>query len=346
MTEAPSIKYEMPKAYEPGKIEQKWYQFWLENGYFRPRLDPKKKPFVIIMPPPNVTGELHIGHALTATLEDIMTRWHRMKGEPTLWLPGVDHAGIATQVVVEKMLIKEGGKHGVFEPTEEKILQSVFEFTDMSAKEVMVPDTQMVAIQIDKSPQEIMSLIEEEQFSRYPVYGKDLHDIRGFLYAKDFLSIFTKTGPVDIRKIMKPPFLIPETMKISLLLREMQRRRIHMALVVDEYGGISGMVTIEDLLEEIVGEIRDEHDIESPVITLSDGTLLIDASISLKDLKEDYQIILPESPEYETLGGFLMTTLQKIPQTGDVVEMEGKRIRIVEMVERRISKVKLEKLPL
>ncbi len=245
-----------------------------------------------------------------------------------------------------KMLIKEGGKHGVFEPTEEKILQSVFEFTDMSAKEVMVPDTQMVAIQIDKSPQEIMSLIEEEQFSRYPVYGKDLHDIRGFLYAKDFLSIFTKTGPVDIRKIMKPPFLIPETMKISLLLREMQRRRIHMALVVDEYGGISGMVTIEDLLEEIVGEIRDEHDIESPVITLSDGTLLIDASISLKDLKEDYQIILPESPEYETLGGFLMTTLQKIPQAGDVVEMEGKRIRIVEMVERRISKVKLEKLPL
>ncbi len=244
-----------------------------------------------------------------------------------------------------KMLIKEGGKHGVFEPTEEKILQSIFEFTDMSAKEVMVPDTQMVAIQIDKSPQEIMSLIEEEQFSRYPVYGKDLHDIRGFLYAKDFLSIFTKTGPVDIRKIMKPPFLIPETMKISLLLREMQRRRIHMALVVDEYGGISGLVTIEDLLEEIVGEIRDEHDIESPVVQQSDGTMLIDASISLRDLKEDYHLPLPDSPEYETLGGFLMTTLQKIPQVGDVVEMEGKRIRIVEMVERRISKVKLEKLP-
>ena len=257
--------------------------------------------------------------------------------------PFTERAYITEEEV--KALIKEGGKHGIFEPGEEKILQSVFEFTDMSAKEVMVPDTQMVAIQIDKSPQEIMSLIEEEQFSRYPVYGKDLHDIRGFLYAKDFLSIFTKTGPVDIRKIMKPPFLIPETMKISLLLREMQRRRIHMALVVDEYGGISGMVTIEDLLEEIVGEIRDEHDTESPVIQLSDGTMLIDASISLKDLKEDYHIQLPESPGYETLGGFLMTTLQKIPQAGDVVEMEGKRIRIVEMVERRISKVKLEKLP-
>jgi putative hemolysin len=244
-----------------------------------------------------------------------------------------------------KMLIKEAGRHGVFEPAEEKILQSVFEFTDMSAKEVMVPDTQMVTIQIDKPPKEVFSLIEEEQFSRYPVFGKELNDIRGILYAKDFLTLLAKTGQVDTRKIIKPPFFIPETMKVSLLLREMQKRRIHMALVVDEYGGISGLVTIEDLLEEIVGEIRDEHDVESPVIQLSDGTLLIDASISLRDLKEDYQIPLPESPEYETLGGFLMTTLQKIPKVGDVVVSEGKRINIVEMVGQRISKVKLEKLP-
>ncbi|MFC1965506.1 valine--tRNA ligase [Chloroflexota bacterium] len=108
MTQTPNTQEEMPKAYEPGKVEQKWYKFWLEKGYFKPDLSSDKKPFVIIMPPPNVTGELHIGHALTATLEDIMTRWHRMKGEPTLWLPGVDHAGIATQVVVERMLAGEG----------------------------------------------------------------------------------------------------------------------------------------------------------------------------------------------------------------------------------------------
>jgi len=243
-----------------------------------------------------------------------------------------------------KMLIKEGGRHGVFEPTEEKILQNVFEFTDMSAKEVMVPDTQMVAIQIDRSPQEILSLIEEEQFSRYPVFGNELNDIRGILYAKDFLTVLAKTGQVDIRKIIKSPFFIPETIKISFLLREMQKKRIHMALVVDEYGGVSGLVTIEDLLEEIVGEIRDEYDVESPVIQLTDGTMLIDASISLKDLKEDYHIHLPESSEYETLAGFLMTTLQKIPQAGDVVVTEGKRISIVEMVGQRISKVKLVKL--
>ena len=108
MTETPDSQYEMPKAYEPGKVEQKWYQFWLEKGYFTPKIDPEKNPFVIIMPPPNVTGELHLGHALTATLEDVMTRWHRMKGYPTLWQPGVDHAGIAAQVVVERLLAEEG----------------------------------------------------------------------------------------------------------------------------------------------------------------------------------------------------------------------------------------------
>jgi putative hemolysin len=243
-----------------------------------------------------------------------------------------------------KLLIKEGGKHGVFEPAEEKILQSVFAFTDMSTKEVMIPDIQMVAIQIDKSHHEILPLIEEEQFSRYPVFGKEPNDIRGILYAKDFLTTLAKTGQVDIRKIIKPPFFVPETMKISLLLREMQKKRIHMALVVDEYGGVSGLVTIEDLIEEIVGEIHDEYDVGSPVIQLPNGTLLIDASISLKDLKEDHHIQLPESPEYETLGGFLMTTLQKIPQAGDVVETEGKKITIVDMIGQRISKVKLEKL--
>jgi len=215
----------------------------------------------------------------------------------------------------------------------------------MSVKEVMVPDTQMVTIQIDRSPREVLSIIEEEQFSRYPVFGRELNDIRGILNAKDFLTLFGKTGQVDIRKIIRAPFFIPETMNISLLLREMQRRRIHMALVVDEYGGVAGLVTMEDLVEEIIGEIRDEHDVESPVIQLPDGTMLIDASISLRDLKEDYHVSLPESPEYETLGGFLMTALQKIPQAGDLVETEGKRLKIVEMVGQRIAKVKLEKLP-
>jgi len=121
---------EIPKAYEPGDVEPKWYRFWMEHGYFTPKIDPKKKPFVIIMPPPNVTGELHLGHALTAALEDIMTRWHRMKGEPSLWLPGVDHAGIATQVVVEQKLAAEGlDRHKL---GREKFVERVWEWVKKS----------------------------------------------------------------------------------------------------------------------------------------------------------------------------------------------------------------------
>jgi len=243
-----------------------------------------------------------------------------------------------------KMLIMEGGEQGVFEPTEQELIHSVFEFTDTSAREVMVPSTRMVNIALNMSVDEIKFTIAEEQFSRYPVIGKDLNDIRGILYAKDFLNALAK-GEADVRKLMKPPFFIPETLKISNLLREMQKKRVHMALVIDEYGGVSGLVTLEDLIEEIVGEIRDEYDVESPVIQLSDGTLLIDAAISVRDLKDDYQIEIPESTEYETLGGFLLTVLQRIPKIGDVVEIESKKITVSEMVGQRIAKVKLEKLP-
>ena len=240
-----------------------------------------------------------------------------------------------------KLLLEEGKERGIFEAEEKELIHSIFEFTDMSAKEVMVPSTQMATISLGMSPEDIKTIIAEEQFSRYPVIGKDLNDIRGILHARDFLTALAKGGP-DIRKLIKPPFFIPDTLKISILLREMQRKRTHMALVIDEYGGVSGLVTMEDLLEEIVGEIRDEYDVESPVIQISDGTFRMDASISIRDLKEDYEIEIPESTEYETLSGFLLTTLQRIPKIGDVVETEGKKITVLEMVGQRIAKIKLE----
>ncbi len=146
MTQNPNIEREMPRAYEPAKVEQKWYRFWLDNGYFKPKIDPEKKPFVIIMPPPNVTGELHLGHALTATMEDILTRWHRMKGEPTLWLPGVDHAGIAAQVVVEKILAAEGlNRH---EMGRDKFLERMWQWAD-SCRSAIAEQHQRLGISCD-----------------------------------------------------------------------------------------------------------------------------------------------------------------------------------------------------
>jgi putative hemolysin len=243
-----------------------------------------------------------------------------------------------------KLLIEEGGEQGVFEPAEKELIHGVFEFTDTSVKEVMIPAPQMVTIGINMSVDDAKAVIAEEKFSRYPVIGKDINDIRGILYAKEFFNILLTAGRVDIRKIIKPPIFIPETMKISILLKEMQKRRVHMAIAIDEYGTVSGLVTLEDLLEEIVGEIRDEYDIESPVIQLADGSMIIDASISIKDLDEDYNIEIPESPEYETLGGFILTQLQRIPKSGDTVEMDDKKLIIMEMVGQRIAKVKMERI--
>lgn len=240
-----------------------------------------------------------------------------------------------------KMLIREGGEQGVFEPTEQELIHSVFEFTDTSVKEVMVPYTKIVTIGLNMTVEEMKSIIKEEQFSRYPVVGKDIDDVRGILHAKDYLNAVV-VGEVDLRRLIKTPYFIPETMKISNLLREMQKRRIHMALVIDEHGGVAGLVTMEDLIEEIVGEIRDEYDTESPVVQLNERLFLIDASISTRDLKEDYGIEIPESTEYETLGGFILSSLQRIPKSGDSVEFYGKRITISEIIGQRISKVRLE----
>lgn len=243
-----------------------------------------------------------------------------------------------------KLLLEEGKEKGIFEAEEKALIHSVFDFTDIFVKEVMVPSPQMVTIGINMPIDEVKQLILEEKFTRYPVIGADLNDIRGILHAKDFLNTLIKTENVLIRRIIKPPLYVPETMKISSLLRDMQKKRVHMAIVIDEYGAVSGLVTLEDLIEEIIGEIRDEFDTESPVLRLKDGSMIIDASINIRDLYDDYNIAIPESPEYETLGGFIVTTLQRIPEKGDEIQIDGKRLKIIEMVGRRISKVKLEQI--
>jgi len=242
-----------------------------------------------------------------------------------------------------KLLIEEGEEKGIFEPDERQLIHSAFSFREITVKEIMIPAPQMVTVSIYMSIDEIKEIIMDEKFSRYPALGKDLNDIRGILHAKDFYNALIKNpDTLDIKKLLKPPMFVPETMKINILLKEMQKKRVHMAIVVDEYGVVTGLVTLEDILEELVGEIRDEYDTEMPVIPLPDGSMLIDATISIRDLKEDYGIEIEESEEYDTLGGFILTVLQRIPRVGDTVNVNGKIFRVVEMVGQRISKIKYE----
>lgn len=240
-----------------------------------------------------------------------------------------------------KLLIEEGEEKGIFEPDERQLIHSAFSFSEITVKEIMVPAPQMVTVSIYMSIDEIKEIIMDEKFSRYPALGKDLNDIRGILHAKDFYNALIKNPEnLDIKRLLKPPMFVPETMKINILLKEMQKKRVHMALVVDEYGVVTGLVTLEDIIEELVGEIRDEYDTEMPVITLPDGSMIIDATISIRDLKEDYGIEIEESEEYDTLGGFILTTLQRIPRVGDTVDIDGKVFKVIEMVGQRISKIK------
>src|SRR5579884_42071 len=245
-----------------------------------------------------------------------------------------------------KYLLKEGREKGVFDQTEQELIHSVFEFNDISVKEVMVPRPKIHAIQIDTPFQEMLKYVTENKFSRYPVYRTNINDITGILYFKDLMSALIQEKVVNLKDLLHPAYFVPETMQVSHLLKELQRRRIQMAIVINEYGSVEGLVTMEDLVEEIVGEIQDEYDIEDrPVERLKDGSWVIDASLSVRDLSADYGLPIPESADYETLGGFVLSQLQNMPKGGEIIRYADYKFTIVDMDGRRIAKVKVEKKP-
>jgi putative hemolysin len=245
-----------------------------------------------------------------------------------------------------KILIREGREKGIFDQTEQDLIHGVFEFTDISVKEVMISRPKMQALQIDTPLDEILKFVSSHKFSRYPVYRKGINEIVGILYYRDLMSQLVSKEPVVLKDLIRPAYFIPETMKVSHLLKELQRRRIQMAIVVNEYGTIEGLVTMEDLVEEIVGEIQDEVDrVERPVERLKDGSMVVDASMSIRDLHDDYGLALPESSEYETLGGFFLSQSQSIPRGGEIFQYGKYKFTVVDMADRRIAKVKIEKIP-
>jgi len=245
-----------------------------------------------------------------------------------------------------KFLLKEGREKGVFDATEQELIHSIFEFNDISVREVMVARPNLHAIQLNIDPKALLKKVTENNFSRYPVYGKNINDILGILYFKDLLPVLTDMKKIVLKDLLHPAYFVPETMKVSHLLKELQRRRLQLAVVINEYGSVEGLVTMEDLIEEIVGEIEDEYDAEErPVERLKDGSWVVDASLSVRDLRSDYGLPVPESADYETLGGFVLAQLQGIPKGGEIIRHADYTFTIVDMEGRRIAKVKIEKKP-
>lgn len=244
-----------------------------------------------------------------------------------------------------KYFIKEGKEKGIFEETEEALIHGVFEFADTMVKDIMVPKLKFHSIDIDTTPEQVLKFIVESGFSRYPVYRDARENIIGILYNKDVFKIMEEKKSVVLRELIRPPYFVPDTAMISRLLRELQRRRIHMAIVVNEHGEVDGLVTIEDILEEIVGEIEDEYDIEKGglIERLRDGTMIIDASAQLRDLT-DVGLPFDGTEGFNTLSGFMYSKLQKIPRGGEFIFYKGYRFTVVDVDGRRIVKVKVEKI--
>jgi putative hemolysin len=263
-----------------------------------------------------------------------------------LLLFGIREFGARTFVSEEeiKHLVTQGTAQGLINETEADLIHSVFEFKDTPVRKVMVPRPKIFALDAATPPDQVGGLIVESNFSRIPAYEGSLDNVVGLVYAKDALRLLEKGQPVVIRKILHPAHFVPETKKTGELLKELQKRRSHMALVIDEHGSLTGLVTLEDLLEQIVGEIHDEYDWEEKAVErLRDGSLVVEGTVSAADLRDGYDVPLPESEEFETVAGFMLEQLGTVPKGGEVVEVGDYRLTVVDVERNRISKVKVQK---
>lgn len=279
---------------------------------------------------------------LAAPLVKILT----LSTDAVLWLFRHDVSGEEAFISEEevKHMVHEGAQHGIFDEAERQLIHSVFEFTDTSVREVMVPRSEVHAVEASTAPQDILKQLIDTGFSRLPVFHGDLDHIVGLVHIKDLLREMEKPQPAPLAAIMHPAFFVPDSMQISDLLRELQSRRTHMAVVVNEFGTVIGLVTIEDLLEEIVGEIRDEFDLdeEQPVQELSDGSLLVQGSFPLEALKDRYGTPFEETPNYRTVAGFVLAQLKRIPKGGEAITASGYKMTVVVLDGRRLSKIRIE----
>ena len=243
-----------------------------------------------------------------------------------------------------RLIIEQGGEQGILEAEEEQMIHAVIELGDQRVHEVMVPRIAMVTLGGAATLEEAIDLVVEEGHSRIPMYEDSIDEIVGILYAKDLLPFLKSAAPERpaLRSLLRTPVFVPESMSVDDLLHELQRRKVHLAIVLDEYGGTAGLVTIEDLLEEIVGEIQDEYDEEEPmIVSLAEDEARVDGRASVDDLIElfDIEIGLEDEDEYDTVGGLIYHRIGGVPKPGDQVTVDGLTLTVESTDGRRVSKV-------
>jgi putative hemolysin len=249
-----------------------------------------------------------------------------------------------------RLIVERGGEQGILEAEEEQMINAVIELGERRLHEVMIPRIAIVGLPASTSFEEAIDMVVEEGHSRVPVYETSIDEVIGILYAKDLLPFLkNSSGPrPSLRTLLRTPVFVPESMSIDDLLHEFQRRKVHIAIVLDEYGGTAGLVTIEDLLEEIVGEIQDEYDVEEPMIVkLSDDEARVDGRASVDDLSELFgsELNLEDEDEYDTVGGLVFHRIGGVPKPGDQVSVDGLMLTVESTDGRRVGKVLVIRQP-
>ncbi len=242
-----------------------------------------------------------------------------------------------------KYLIREGRKSGVFEPSEEDLIHSVFRFTDTVVREVMVPRTEIVAVDSGSEIDAVLKKMNEMGFSRLPVYSGSIDNVIGVVYLKDILAGHIGNRPFELNDMIRKPYVVPPNKRVSVLLKEMRERRIHLALVGDEYGGTDGLVTMEDMIEEIVGDIRDEQEKELKEIDqIADNRFVVEGRTDIGKLNEKLGLGLPEE-EFETLGGFVLGLFGRLPAEGDQIAYGDLLFTVLRLRRNRIARIRVLK---
>jgi CBS domain containing-hemolysin-like protein len=241
-----------------------------------------------------------------------------------------------------RLIFEQSKESGAIQDSQHELFENVFSFNDRMVKQIMVPRTKLAALDIESSEDKILDMVFTEGYSRIPVFRDTIDNIVGVLYVKDLLIVIRRGEAIDLNKLIRPPYFVPETKKINRLLQHFQRSHLHMAIVSDEFGGVSGIVTMEDIMEELVGEIQDEYDEEVPVVEkISEFEFKVSTSASIMDVNDFLPYPLPEGEDYETVGGLINVIYGTIPEVGDTAVFQEYEFKVLEKSQRNIEAVLL-----